>query len=169
MNEPLLTGSARKRLFCRSATTSSAKPRIHTARPTYANTSSSWGSVDVTAASAAARVRLTHSPCSVQVLKKRENELHQASRDGVEDYRALYLLAHEVDIARGRGRNAEADAAQRLMDEAIENVVAWQAKTIDEITRQTREYEVDFEMLLEYRLRIANEIIRLRDAATEDE
>jgi hypothetical protein len=91
----------------------------------------------------------------------------EASRDGVEDYRALYLLAREIEKARTRGHDA--DAAQALIDEAVEKVVAWQAKTIDEITRQTREYEIDFEMLLEYRVRIANEIIRLRDAAAEEE
>ena len=93
----------------------------------------------------------------------------EASRDGVEDYRAFYVLAKEIEKARMAGRDAEADAAQALMDDAVENVVAWQAKTIDEITRQTREYEIDFEMLLEYRVRIANEIIRLRDAGAEQE
>ena len=93
----------------------------------------------------------------------------EASRDGVEDYRALYVLAREVERARARGHDADADAAQALMDEAVENLVAWQAKTIDEITRQTREYEIDFDMLLEYRVRIANEIIRLRDTAAEEE
>jgi len=93
----------------------------------------------------------------------------EASRDGVEDYRAFYVLAQEIEKARTGGRDTEADAAQALMDEAVENVVAWQAKTIDEITRQTREYEIDFEMLLEYRVKIANEIIKLRDTATDDE
>jgi outer membrane protein assembly factor BamB len=93
----------------------------------------------------------------------------EASRDGVEDYRAFYVLAKEIEKARVGGRDTEADAAQALMDEAVENLVAWQTKTIDEITRQTREYEIDFEMLLEYRVRIANEIVRLRDAEAEKE
>jgi len=93
----------------------------------------------------------------------------EASRDGVEDYRAFYVLAKEIEKACVGGRDAEADAAQALMDEAVEKVVAWQAETIDEITRQTREYEIDFDMLLEYRVRIANEIVKLRDAAAEKE
>ena len=66
-------------------------------------------------------------------------------------------------------RHAEAGAAQALIDEAVEKLVAWQAKSIDEITRQTREYEIDFEMLLEYRVRIANEIITLRDGAAKED
>lgn len=93
----------------------------------------------------------------------------EASRDGVEDYRALYVLAGEIERARTRGDDAEADAAQALIDEAVRKLVAWQAKTIDEITRQTREYEIDFEMLLAYRVRIANEIVKLRGAAAEEE
>ncbi len=92
----------------------------------------------------------------------------EASRDGVEDYRALHVLSDEIERARKAGRTVDADSAQLLSGEAVENVVAWQAKTIDEITRQTRDYEIDFKLLLDYRGRIAQEIMRLRDLLGED-
>jgi hypothetical protein len=88
----------------------------------------------------------------------------EADRDGVEDYRALYLLRREIESARTAGRVGEADRAQALMDEAVENVAGWQVGVIDEITRQTRDYEMDFELLLQYRAAIAQEIARLREA-----
>ncbi|HUW60390.1 MAG TPA: FG-GAP-like repeat-containing protein [Candidatus Bathyarchaeia archaeon] len=88
----------------------------------------------------------------------------EADRDGVEDYRALYVLRGEIESARTAGRVDEADRAQALMDEAVENVAGWQVGVIDEITRQTRDYEMDFELLLEYREAIGREIGRLRDS-----
>jgi hypothetical protein len=91
----------------------------------------------------------------------------EASRDGVEDYRAFHVLSDEIEKARKAGHTVDADRAQTLVGEAVENVVAWQAKTIDEITRQTRDYEIDFELLLDYRGRIAQEIMRLRDVLGE--
>jgi len=99
----------------------------------------------------------------------------EADRDGVEDYRALYVLRREIEAARTAGRVEAADRAQALMDEAVENVGGWQMcaqprgmragprGVIDEITRQTRDYEVDFEVLLGYREAIAREIMRLRE------
>ena len=71
MKRPLLAGSARKRLFWASAVASMAKPATQTSRPRQRRTSSATRSVVVIAASAAASVRLTHSPCSVQTFRKR--------------------------------------------------------------------------------------------------
>jgi hypothetical protein len=93
----------------------------------------------------------------------------EASRDGVEDYRAFYALAQEIAKARQDGRAealraADADRAQTLMDEAVRSVVGWQVATIDEITRRTRDYEIDFALLSDYRVRIMQEIVRLRGA-----
>jgi len=89
----------------------------------------------------------------------------EADRDGVEDYRALYLLRQEIAKARNSGRTDDADRAQALMDEAVAKVAGWQVGTIDEITRQTRDYELDYELLLQYRSRIAQEVMRLRGLA----
>ena len=86
----------------------------------------------------------------------------EATRDGQEDYRAFHALREDIEKARSEGREVEARHAQALMDEAIQKVVAWQIKTIDEVTRQTREYELDYELLMEYRMRIAENIMRLR-------
>ncbi len=86
----------------------------------------------------------------------------EAVRDGQEDYRALYALREEIERARGEGRTEDANRAQALLDEAVENVIVWQARTIDEITRQTRDYELDYELLMQYRKRIAEDIVRLR-------
>ena len=87
---------------------------------------------------------------------------YEADRDGVEDYRAFYLLREEAKKAKAAGRAGEAAKAEALIDEAIENVVGWQIGTIDEITRQTRDYEVDFNRILDYRERIAGMIVELR-------
>ena len=87
----------------------------------------------------------------------------EASRDGVEDYRALYVLREEADRAEAAGRKADADRARALIDQAVEEVIAWQALTVDEVTRQTRDYELDFDLLQEYRERIGREIVRLRE------
>ena len=86
----------------------------------------------------------------------------EASRDGVEDYRALYVLQSEIEKAAAAGREAEAEQARALMKEAIDRVIAWQALRIDEVTRQTREYELDLDLIETYRARIAQEIVRLR-------
>ena len=92
----------------------------------------------------------------------------EASRDGVEDYRALYVLSQEIERARAAGRAVEADLAQALIDAAVENLVSWQARTVDEITRQTRDYEIDFNLLSEYRVRIVQEIMELRRILFDD-
>jgi len=86
----------------------------------------------------------------------------EADRDGVEDYRALYVLRDEIAKARAAGQTEAADQAQALMDEAVEAVIGWHVRNIDEITRMTRDYEVDFDLLMKYRTRIAEEIMRLR-------
>lgn len=86
----------------------------------------------------------------------------EADRDGVEDYRALYLLRREIEKARADGRIADADHAQALIDEAVAAVVGWQVGVIDEITRMTRDYEIDYGKLMTYRGRIAEEIMKLR-------
>lgn len=86
----------------------------------------------------------------------------EADRDGIEDYRAFYVLNEEIQKARAAGHNAEADKAEALMKQAFDEVVGWQIGSIDEITRITREYELDFDLLLRYRNRIAEEILRLR-------
>ena len=79
MNLPLFAGSARNRLFCRSATASMAKPAAQTASPMTPGTPSGSRVIVVIAASAAASVRLTHSPWSVQALRKRTNDGLSAS------------------------------------------------------------------------------------------
>ncbi|NUM54677.1 MAG: PQQ-like beta-propeller repeat protein [Candidatus Hydrogenedentes bacterium] len=90
----------------------------------------------------------------------------QADRDGVEDYRALYLLREEAKKARAAGRNAEAIKAETLIDEAVSKVVGWQIGAIDEITRFTRDYELDYGLLLDYRERIAELIVQMRSASS---
>jgi hypothetical protein len=86
----------------------------------------------------------------------------EADRDGVEDYRALFVLAQEIARARGQQQTAAADRAQALIDEAVEALIGWQIPNIDEITRMTRAYDLDFDLLMEYRNKIAHEIMRLR-------
>ena len=86
----------------------------------------------------------------------------QADRDGIEDYRAFYVLEHEIQRARAAGHEAEAAQAEALIEQALDDVIRWQIGTIDEITRMTRDYEIDFELLCDYRRRIAEAIIGLR-------
>ena len=87
----------------------------------------------------------------------------QADRDGVEDYRAFHLLSQEIAQAREDGRAADADAAEALIEKALDEVVRWQIGSIDEITRMTRDYEIDFDLLCGYRTRIAETILSLRN------
>ena len=87
---------------------------------------------------------------------------YQADRDGVEDYRAFYVLREEAAKAREAGRAAEANEADALIKEAVDKVVGWQIGTIDEITRFTRDYEIDFELLKQYREKVARAIMELR-------
>ena len=86
----------------------------------------------------------------------------EATRDGQEDFLALHLLREEIRKAREGHRFEEADKAEALLNEALDNVAGWQIGTIDEITRQTRDYELDFDLLQEYRIKIAEAIIDLR-------
>lgn len=92
----------------------------------------------------------------------------EASRDGVEDYRALYVLREEIERARAAGHEAEADVAQTLMDQSFNEVVGWQIGSIDEITRMTRDTEIDFVLLSDFRLRMLAEIVRLRGLEARD-
>ena len=91
----------------------------------------------------------------------------EADRDGVEDYRALYVLAQEIDRARNDGRTGAAEKASTLMADAVADVVGWQIGSIDEITRMTRDYELDYDLLLDYRRRIAEAIMTLRSIPPE--
>jgi FG-GAP-like repeat len=86
----------------------------------------------------------------------------EACRDGQEDYRLFYALREALNAAREKGHTDDAGRAQALLDEAVENVIAWQARTIDEVTRQTRDYELDFELLMSYRTRLGEETLRLQ-------
>lgn len=92
----------------------------------------------------------------------------EASRDGVEDYRAFHVLRSEAAKARKAGLTAAADRAEALIDEAVRGLVGRNAKVIDEITRMTRDYEVDFELLTSYRARVIKEIIRLGKAMASE-
>ncbi len=85
----------------------------------------------------------------------------EACRDGQEDYRMLYLLRGEIKKAREAGRTADADRAENLLKDAVEKVIGWQARNIDEITRQTREYELDYSELIARRDVLAKEIVLL--------
>ncbi len=85
----------------------------------------------------------------------------EACRDGQEDYRMLYALRGAIEKARAAGRVQEAAEAQSLLDSAVEDVIAWQARSIDEITRQTRDYELDYGTLMRYRQRIAERLVAL--------
>lgn len=89
----------------------------------------------------------------------------QADRDGVEDYRLLYLLDKEIARAREAGRNAEADAAQALIENALDSLVRWQIGQIDEITRMVRDYDMDFDRLNQYRREMVHKIIEMRGLA----
>ncbi|HPC18334.1 MAG TPA: PQQ-binding-like beta-propeller repeat protein [Candidatus Hydrogenedentes bacterium] len=85
----------------------------------------------------------------------------EADRDGVEDYRALHVLREAIAKARAIGHAAEAQKAQALMDEAVEQLIGWQMANIDEITRWTKDYSLDFDLLMDYRARIAAAIMDL--------
>lgn len=91
----------------------------------------------------------------------------EADRDGVEDYRALHVLAQEIDRARNDGRTDAAEKASTLMADAVADVVGWQIGSIDEITRMTRDYELDYDLLLDYRRRMAEAIMTLRSIPRE--
>ncbi|MBI4559582.1 MAG: VCBS repeat-containing protein [Candidatus Hydrogenedentes bacterium] len=98
-------------------------------------------------------------PAGDEVIPSRRWE---ASRDGVEDYRLMYALREEIGKARAAGRAADADRAQALLDEAVAKVVGWQIGSIDEITRMTRHCELDYQVLMDYRARIVQEVLKLR-------
>ena len=85
----------------------------------------------------------------------------EASRDGNEDYRALYLLRAAIDKARAAGKTVEADQGQALIDEAVQFTVGWQRGVIDEITSMTRDYDIDFLKLQEYKKRIVEQTMLL--------
>jgi len=86
----------------------------------------------------------------------------EACRDGQEDFRALYVLRAEIQKALDGNRMEDVEMGEKLLDEAVAAVAGWQIGTIDEITRQTRDYELDFGLLQEYRAKIADMIIELR-------
>lgn len=86
----------------------------------------------------------------------------EADRDGVEDYRAFYVLQKEIDAARAAGNTDAAEAAAALLREAVETVIGWNLRNIDEITRATRDYEISLEHIQHYRERIKEEILKLR-------
>lgn len=88
----------------------------------------------------------------------------EADRDGVEDYRALHLLAHEIEVARQAGRSAQADEAQQLLDEAVNTLVGWHMENVDEITVMTKDYDIELDVFQVWRARIAAMIQRLRTA-----
>ena len=86
--------------------------------------------------------------------------------------------AHEMGREIGRkpgqeqgqkrqGREEDAQGAQAVIDEAVEALIGWNLRNIDEITRITRDYEIDFELFQVYRLKIAEEILRLRKGTKE--
>ncbi len=86
----------------------------------------------------------------------------EATRDGQEDYRLFYVLREEIKQAREAGNTESGNRAQALLDQAIEDIIGAQLTTIDEITRQTRDYELDYTKLTDYREKIENEIRSLR-------
>ena len=88
----------------------------------------------------------------------------EAVRDGVEDWRALYVLREEIEKARASGHTAAADGAQALSDEAVEAIIGSQPKDADERVWATGDYgsEIDFDVLMDYRAKIAEQITRLR-------
>ena len=86
----------------------------------------------------------------------------EATRDGQEDYKVFYVLQQAIDTARADGRTAEADAAALVMKDALDEIIRWQVSTIDEITRQTRDSELDWERLQHHRQQLAEAILSLR-------
>lgn len=91
----------------------------------------------------------------------------KACRDGQEDFRAMHALRRAAKDARAAGFDADADRAEALLAEALENIIGRQIREIDEITRQTRDYEVDFNAMPAYRERFAQEIMRLNAIIAE--
>jgi len=91
------------------------------------------------------------------------NRRWEASRDGVEDWRAFNLLDKEIARARTDGKIAEANAAEKLIAEAIEAVCGYHLRNIDEITRAVRDYEIDYATLMKYRKLVKDEIVKMRD------
>ncbi len=85
----------------------------------------------------------------------------EAVRDGQEDFRLFHALRTEIERARGQGQNDAAQRAQALLKEAIEEIVGWQVRNIDEITRQTRDYEIDYAQILHYREAIVEALVNL--------
>jgi len=81
----------------------------------------------------------------------------EAARDGLEDFKMLNLFREVIDQAQGD----EKERLQALLDEALHEIATWQIGVIDEITRRTRDYEIDFEKLRHYRNEIATELIAL--------
>lgn len=68
----------------------------------------------------------------------------EASRDGVEDYRLLYALKKSIENTRKSGENEAADAAEKLLENAVRNTVQYLAENIDEITRMVRDYDLNY-------------------------
>lgn len=86
----------------------------------------------------------------------------EADRDGVEDYRAFSVLREESRRARGLGLDEAADSAQKLLDDAMQDMVAWNIENIDEITSYTRDFDLPLNRFLEWRDRVADKILELR-------
>ncbi len=91
----------------------------------------------------------------------------EACRDGQEDYRALYALRAAAETARAAGRTAAADRTLAAIDEMADQVAGWQTRNIDEITRQTRDYEIDYNLIKQQRARIADEFKALQAEETK--
>ncbi len=91
----------------------------------------------------------------------------EAVRDGQEDYRLFYALREAIETARHAGHVEAADRAQTLLKQAVQEVVGWQIGTIDEITRRTRSYELDFTRLQHYRKLLGETLLNLQEAAAE--
>ncbi|MCP4646051.1 MAG: PQQ-like beta-propeller repeat protein [bacterium] len=91
----------------------------------------------------------------------------EADRDGVEDYRALYVLREAIGRAYAAGHRDEAHHAQQAMDEMVVSMVGWHIRNIDEITRMTRDHDLDIELFRQCRTRIRDEILRLEALHTE--
>ncbi|MFV2067952.1 MAG: hypothetical protein ACC645_13345, partial [Pirellulales bacterium] len=92
----------------------------------------------------------------------------EAERDGLEDWRALYVLREEIEKALASDNSARAQAAQSLLDESVESVTSFQVEHINQVNRFILDYELDFEMLTDFRSRIATAIIGLREATAEE-
>jgi len=86
----------------------------------------------------------------------------EADRDGVEDYRALYLLDAEIKRIRALGHKEKAEEAKQLIAKAIKDIVDWNWHNVDEITILTKDYEIDWNLVQYYRSAIADKILELR-------